>query len=71
MFSALCRAWHGMCSEVLCRGRNYQPTKRKVKTMQKIITTVIAVVQAFYPVMGPSSRAPLMLVPSDVYTYGM
>ncbi len=40
--------------------------------MQKIITTIITtVVQAFHPVMGPSSRTPLMLVPSDVYIYGM
>ena len=39
--------------------------------MQQIITTVIAVVQAFYTVLGPSSRTPVMLVPSDVSTYAM
>ncbi len=60
-----------MCIRLHYRGSNHQPTTGKAKTMQKIITTVIAVVQAFLPVMGPSSRAPLMLVPSDVYTYGM
>ncbi len=39
--------------------------------MQKIITTIITVVQAFHSIMEPSSRTPRMLVPSDVYIYGM